>query len=54
MTTIPAVLVATIAAAVASVYTAEPWDILSTVLAALGATILLLLIAVRVETNRGP
>lgn len=47
ISTIGAVLVATLAAVVASLYITAPWDMLATVIAATGATAILLLIAVR-------
>lgn len=47
-----AVLVATIAAAVASIYITPPWDMFCTVLAAAGAATSMLLLAIRFEVSR--
>jgi hypothetical protein len=52
LSTIVAVLVATVAAAAGSVYATEVWSMVCTVAAALGATAVVLLTAVRWSTSR--
>jgi hypothetical protein len=52
--TLLAVVAATIAAAIASAYITPPWDMYSTLFAAVGTTAFVLLMAVRFQTSHHP